>query len=373
MMLRFLAACLPSFVHIDNAPRNGTAKPCGSILWNGVAKMKVSNNNKGGFALANPAGAYIFLGPELGKKQDAVDAVRKKYPGAEESVFYAGETPVNEIADALLNISLFSPSRVVIVKNADLIKKKDDIELLVSCINNIEENTSLILLSDEIRLASGLDNAVPKDRRQIFYEMFEREKTEWVRQFFSREGINIDRECVDAILELVENNTEALKRECSRLIYFLPKDRPVKPEDVEQWLSHNREESAFTLFSRIASGDLSKALESAAVMLAAKESAQGLLSGLAWCFRKLGDYLALLETGDANNSLELKKMGLSAPKARDDYIAASRRYKCEDVETCLALTAQYDLLLRSPAAAFENILMDRYILSLFKAASHILQ
>ena len=317
--------------------------------------------------------AFIFLGPELGKKQDAIDAVRKKYPGAEESVFYAGETPVSTIADNLLNISLFSSFRIVIVKNAELIKKRDDIDLLVSCIKNMEENTSLILLSGETRLASSLEDAVPKDRRQIFYEMFEREKTEWVRQFFSREGINIDRDCVDAILELVENNTEALKRECSRLIYFLPKDQPVNPEDIEKWLSHNREESAFTLFSRIAAGDLSKAIESTAVMLAAKESAQGLLAGLAWCFRKLCDYLLLLETGNANNSFELKKIGLSAPKVRDDYIAAARRYNMEDVETCLAITAQYDLLLRSPAAAFENILMDRYILALFKAASHILQ
>jgi len=331
------------------------------------------NNNKGGFALANPAGVFIFLGPELGKKQDAVNALREKNPGAEESVFYAGETPLREIADTLLNISLFSSSRMIIVKNADLIKKKDDIELLVSCIRDMEKNTTLILLSDENRLASGLEDAVPKDRRQIFYEMFEREKNEWVRQFFSREGIKIDRDCIDIILELVENNTEALRNECSRLIYFLPKDRPVKPEDIEQWLSHNREESAFTLFSRIASGDLSKALESAAVMSGAKESAQSILAGLAWCFRKLGDYLSLLETGDANNSMELKKIGLSAPKVRDDYIAAARRYNWEDVETCLALTAQYDLLLRSPAAAFENILMDRYILALFKAASHILQ
>ena len=317
--------------------------------------------------------AYIFLGPELGKKNDAVNAIRKNCPGAEESIFYAGETPVSTIADTILNISLFAETRIAIVKNAELIKKKDDVELLVSCIKNMEKNCSLILLSDEIRLASGLDDAVPKANRQVFYEMFEREKNEWLASFFRREGFNIDKDCIAVILELVENNTEALKRECSRLVCFLPKDRPVKSEDIEKWLSHNREESAFTLFSRIAAGDLSKALESAAVMLAAKESAQSILAGLAWCFRKLGDYLALLETGEANNSFELKKIGLSAPKARDDYAAAARRYNTDDVETCLALTAEYDLLLRSPAAAFENLLMDRYVLALFKAASHILQ
>jgi DNA polymerase-3 subunit delta len=198
--------------------------------------------------------------------------------------------------------------------------------------------------------------------------MFEREKSEWLRQFFSREGFNIDRDCIAAILEMVENNTEALKRECSRLVYFLPKDRPVKTEDIEKWLSHNREESTFTLFSRIACGDTSRALECLAVMLAAKESAQGIMAGLAWCFRKLGDYLALLETGEVNN-LEMRKIGLSAPKVRDDYTAASRRYNADNVEACLALTAEYDILLRSPVAALENILMDRYILALINSGA----
>lgn len=316
-------------------------------------------------------GAYIFLGPELGKKQDAVDAVRKKYPHAEESTFYAGDTSAGKITDTLQNIGLFAEARIVIVKNAEAIKKKDEIELITSCVKNLDNNTVLILLSDEIKLAAGLDNAVPASNRQVFYEMFEREKSEWLRRFFKNEGFEIDSDGIAIILELVENNTAALKRECSNLIGFLSKDKPVTAEDAEKWLSHNREESAFTLFSRIASGDLCKALESTAVMLAAKESAQSILAGLAWCFRKLGDYLALLSKSYGEvNSFELKKIGLSSPKAKDDYAAASRRYSIEDAEACLALTAEYDILLRSPVAVFENILMDRYILALFRAASH---
>jgi len=315
--------------------------------------------------------AYIFLGPELGKKQDAVDAVRKKHKGAEESIFYAGETPISTICDTLQSISLFAQERIVIIKNSEIIKKKDEIDSLVSCIKNQEDNTVLILLSDEIRLAAALDDAVPKNRRQIFYEMFEREKNEWLMSFFKREGMSIDNDGIAAILELVENNTASLKQECFRLISFLPKGKTVTSEDIEKLLAHNREESAFTLFSRIASGNLSKALESMSVMLAAKESAQSILAGLAWCFRKLGDYLALAsESIGEINSFELKKIGLSSPKAKDDYAAASRRYTGEDAQACLAITAEYDILLRSPVAAMENLLMDRYILALFKAASN---
>ncbi|MCL2210414.1 MAG: DNA polymerase III subunit delta [Treponema sp.] len=319
--------------------------------------------------MSGAANSYIFLGPELGKKQDAVDSIKKKFPAAETSVFYVGETSITEIADSIQNHSLFAESRIIIIKNAELIKKKDEIELLVSCVKNLENDTVLIFLSDENRLSAGLDDCAHGANRQVFYELFERDKNEWVMSFFRREGFSIDKDCIAAILELVENNTEALRRECSRLILFLPKDKPVKACDIEKWLSHNREESAFTLFTRIANGDLSKALESLSVMLAAKEKAQKILAGLTSCFRKLGDYLTLLESGNANNNFELKKIGLSSPKARDDYAAASRRYNIDAVEACLALTAEYDTLLRSPVNVMENVLMDRYILKIIKTGS----
>jgi DNA polymerase-3 subunit delta len=315
-------------------------------------------------------GAYIFLGPELGKKQDAVDGIRKQLAGgAEETVFYAGETPSGLIVDAVQNHSLFADARLIIVKNAEQIKKKDEIETLAACMESLEDGTALILLSDETKLAAGLDNAVPKDNRVVFWELFERQKNEWVRDFFRREGFTVDAGGIETVLEMVENNTEALRRECSRLTLFLPKDRPVEAADIEKWLSHNREESAFTLFSRIAAGDLSKALESLHTMLAAQEPGQGILAGLAWCFRKLRDYLALAENGRAGDNFELRKIGLAAPKTRDDYAAAARRYTAGAADACLALTAEYDILLRSPVSDMGNLLLDIYLVKILQRAA----
>jgi len=104
-------------------------------------------------------------------------------------------------------------------------------------------------------------------------------------------------------------------------------------------------------------------------MTGAKESAQGILAGLAWQFRKLKSYLTLAERGEINNYVELKKLGMSAPKVKEDFAAAARRYNANAVEACLALTAKYDILLRSTASVLENILMDRYILAIINCAS----
>jgi DNA polymerase-3 subunit delta len=309
--------------------------------------------------------AYIFLGPEIGKKQDETGQIKKKLSSAgayEETVFYAGETPITNIVNTIQKHSLFAQSRLFIIKNAEQIKKKDETDAVASCMKELEPGDALILVSDEFKISAGLENACPRENRKVFYEMFEREKSAWVRSFFQRAGLGIDPSGVDAILEMVENNTDAMQRECSRLVYFLPKDRPARAQDVEQWLSHSREESAFTLFARIASGDGSKAVESLHTLLAAKESPVGILAGLAWSFRKLRDYLALTENGEPDN-FELKKIGLSTA-TKNNYAAAARRYSARDVENCLAVTAEYDILTRASGPALEETLMDVYLLKI---------
>jgi DNA polymerase-3 subunit delta len=321
---------------------------------------------------------YLFLGPEIGEKQDALDEIRRSLtvvpkpavkpdpshaPGheepagipPEETSFYAGETPVTDMVSALRNGSLFADVRLFFIKNADVLKKKDEVELLVSYMESPQEDTTLILIAEASGLDKRLEKAVPPANKRIFWELFENRKTEWVASFFRREGCRISEGGIETILELVENNTDALRRSCSHLLLFLGKEKTVEGEDVEKWLSHTREESAFTLFSRIALGDLPKSIEILHTLLASKEAPQAILAGLAWCFRKLRDYLALTASG-APDEGEFRRIGLASPKARKDYSAAARRYASAD--GCLALIGEFDLLIRSTGSSPEALLMD---------------
>jgi DNA polymerase-3 subunit delta len=315
--------------------------------------------------------SFLFLGPELGEKLDALEAMRKSLcpekPQAqssappEETSFYAGETPVSQIVSVVKNGSLFSEARLFIVKNAEYIKKKEDVGLIVPCLQNPGNGVTLVLFSDETRLDKRIEDAVPKDRRRIFWELFENRKNEWVASFFRRSGCRIDESGIAAILEMVENNTDALRRECTRLTLFLGGDKTINARDVEQCLSHTREESPFTLFAAIARANLSGSLDIARALLGAKQSPQAILAGLAWCFRKLRDYFALKETGTVND-FELKKIGLGSPKIRADYMEAARRWK--NADKALAVVGEYEYLFRSSGGGFEEILMDVFVYSL---------
>jgi DNA polymerase-3 subunit delta len=316
---------------------------------------------------------FLFLGPERGEKEDAVAAIRRDLAAAgappEETIFYAGESSAAAISDALRNGSLFADTRLFIVKNVEAIAKntesitekvKDDIKPLVSYLKSPQPRTVLILVSEENRAAKSLEDAIPSGRRRIFWELFENQKTQWVRNFFHREGCRIDEEGIEAILEMVENNTEALRRECSRLILFLGKNRTVSAADVEEWLSHSREESAFTLFSRIAWGDLSKSLESLHTLLGAKQEPVRILAVLVSSFRRLRDYQALTESGNVSDA-QLRQAGFSHPKARADFAEACRRYGPGGADRMLALSAEYDIRIRSGGGPLESLLMEMFL------------
>ena len=316
---------------------------------------------------------YLFTGPEIGERQGAVQSVRqsitKTYGVApEEQSFYASENPISDIVSVLRNSSLFCDARLILIKNAECIKKKDDVELLAGYLIQPQEDTFLILISDEIGIDKKLEAVIPKDQKKIFWELFENRKTEWVMNFFRRSGFQIHPDAVETILELVENNTEALRQECSRLILFLDKSIPISAEKVEQLLAHTREESAFTLFSQIALGDQEKGLEIVHTLLNSKESPQALFAGLAWCFRKLLDYLGLVQARQLND-FELKKIGLASPRAQRDYREAAKRYDTQGALKALSLIAEGDVQLRSAGSALEQVLMDIYLSKIFNFAS----
>ncbi|MDR2841721.1 MAG: DNA polymerase III subunit delta, partial [Spirochaetaceae bacterium] len=176
-----------------------------------------------------PAGTtLIFAGPEIGEKQDEIAKVRKTISEKngsqlEETSFYAFDVQVSKIVSVLLNASLFSQARLIIVKNAEYIKKKEDIETLVNYIQAPCEDTTLILTSDLSGIDKKIEDAVlkmpnGKNNKRIFWELFEDRKEQWVRTFFKNAGVIIDQEGIAAVLEMVENNTDALRRECSGLL-----------------------------------------------------------------------------------------------------------------------------------------------------------
>ena len=135
---------------------------------------------------------YLFTGPEFGKRNDAVDAVKKtfikKVGEIDEHSFYLCETPFSQVMTILQSGTLFSNGVFVVCKNAELLKKKDELQMISEWLESAEGSAILVLVSDEISVDSKLEKIVPntKQNRQKFWEMFESDKLPWVINFFTK-------------------------------------------------------------------------------------------------------------------------------------------------------------------------------------------
>ncbi len=307
---------------------------------------------------------YLFTGPEIGSRNERVESIKssliKKFGDVDNYLLYASDSKIEEIIAKLQTESLFVPATCVVLREAELVKKKDEIELIASWLKTAKDSATLILVSDEISVDSKLDKLIPKENKQIFWAMDESRLQDWLRNYFRKNGYAIDEDALESILELTENNTEALRTECNRFFLCFPKEHEITGDDVEQILAHNREESAFTLFDAMATPSQAPAtrLESALsilqkILLTKNNSPVMILSGLASCFRRL-ELWHSIHAGGYVDEITLKSKGFSSKTARNQYSRASRVWTFGQCAAILASISGTDSEIRSTGMTLQN-------------------
>ncbi|NLL99873.1 MAG: DNA polymerase III subunit delta [Treponema sp.] len=314
---------------------------------------------------------FLYTGPEFGERNDTIDDFRKqiekKLGSLDYHRLYTSDVKVQDVITLLRSGSLFEDGRFVVLYNAETIKNKDDINELNlwqnACEKNGKNDAFLFLVSDDIGVDKKLENIVDKANKKIFWEMFDNRKEQWLHSFFSKNGYSIEQAAVERILEMIENNTEALRNECSRFFLCFEKGYVITTEDVENVLTHNREESAFTLFdvacepSRNDVQRFESALSVLQKIMQSKDSESiALIAGLTYCFRTLRTWHEIHENSHPTE-FDLKKAGFLSKTKQNQYNAASQLWNSVQTSHCLARLAESDIKIRSiGGAVVENVL-----------------
>lgn len=315
---------------------------------------------------------YLYTGPELGQRNDAVDSIKQsvknKFGEVDNHLFYLIETPFSQVMTILQSGTLFSNGVCVVCKNAELLKKKDDIEMISQWLESPNESSVLILVSDEISVDSKLEKLVSPDNKKKFWEMFESDKLPWVTNYFKNNGYSIEPDAASLILSMVENNTQALKNECSRFFICFPKEHQITEEDVESVLIHTREETAFTLFNQIAKNSESpqKRLENGMtilqkIRLSKENSPVMIIAGLTSCFRKLILWHNLCSGGYEPDEFTFKTNGFSSKIMQKQYRTAAKVWTSGQATAILAVLASTDMDIRTGGTLLEDVLLQKML------------
>jgi len=310
---------------------------------------------------------YLFTGPEIGERNIAVakikESLTKQYGTLDLHNIYAGLTPVSQMLSILQTGSLFNNAICVTLNNAHEITKKDEIEKIANWAkSSMSFPAFLILVSDEISINKSLENIVPKAQKQIFWELFENKKREWISRFFAKEKMRITEDAINSILEMVENNTEMLKTACSHLVLFFDEGKTIEEEDIETLLSHTKEETPFSLFDAITHLNLSQSLTIAEKLMQIKNTSPiQIIAGLTFCFRRLLDWHSIIKANNGFNEMAVKTKGFTSKTAIEQYKRAGKNFSMKDTERILSLLNDIDFEMRLTGSNFQNLLLEHLI------------
>lgn len=309
---------------------------------------------------------FAVGGPELGRRNDFIRQLKARCAAEwqgepEEHRLYAYETPVPVLLDLLKNGSLFSAGKFVQYLGADQLKAKADVQAIVDYAGKPAAQAVLVLVADGLGVDKAIEAAIPKDAKKVFWELSAGEMGRWVRDYFTSQGLSADEEAVDAILDLVESNTEALKTDCSRLALFFPRGSRISADDIERYIAHNRAEDAFSLFDRMAADGFEKSLETLSAILADREgSGVGLLAGILWSFRRLSSLHAALAEGTPFDQAA-RNLRITRRSALASYDLARRRWPAPACDRLVAFGVETDSRLRSMGQAHERVVLELFV------------
>ncbi|MDP2792048.1 MAG: DNA polymerase III subunit delta [Rectinemataceae bacterium] len=310
----------------------------------------------------NPSPVYILAGPEIGKRNAFVAEIRhalakKTGQDPEGHKLYSTDASVTDLVLLLRNGSLFSPGRLVEYRGAESVKGKSDVSVLKSYLAAPAGDTVLLLVTDSFSVEKAIEDAVGKECKKTFFEMFENEKNRWIQSKLGALGLSIDDSGIETLLELVENETGALESACLGLAAGFPPGSRLGEAEVEAAVARNRREDSFTLFERIATSDPETALSVLEAVLADRQGgAVQIVSAITWSFRRLQRLHDFCREG-TDAEAACFKLGIRGKTAQRQNLAAMKRYSLADCERIIRLIGAMDGLVRSMGTVFERSLM----------------
>lgn len=317
--------------------------------------------------MADRGHVYLLQGPEEGEKALYIDklikAIRTRIEGEPEVLrHYAFEANIVDLIALISSDSLFMGHTLLVLHNAEDIKKADDLSVLCDYLDHPSPNATLVLTTPTIKQVSKkILDRVPSANNVIFWELFENQRKGWLTNFFRNHDMRIEPSALDLFLDMVGSNTRDFRQECNKLVLFFGPGTVITCDELEKYLYRSKEENVFTLFERIAERDFEASLDVLQKVLDSGESdAIQITSGLLWQVQKLQKIKQLAAKNYRMEEI-FPKLGILSKKNQKIYIEAAKRYSLDDITSLIVLLVDLDLRVRSHKTELHGLLLQMFL------------
>ena len=310
---------------------------------------------------------YYFYGPEDYLIEEAVKSIRKEAltKGFEDLNYQAFDKEnlnASSIIAAAETMPAFSDKRVIVVKDADSLKK-DALEALSGYIKRPSPSTCLVFISNETKVDKGsgfFSLLSEKGFLKVFYRLKGPEIAVWIKKEASKNGKDITRSAAQKLFELSGEGLREIKGELEKIILFTGDKKTIEDSDVEEAGLDLKDETMFSLSDAIGGKDIKAALRIYAKL--STEPAPRLLTSIARQIRILLKIKALIRKKVPRERMT-PALGVP-PWQLEGYLRRSASFKTEsELKRALMSLREADREIKTGKVP-EKVLMSRMIMEL---------
>lgn len=202
-------------------------------------------------------------------------------------IFEGGTLDVRKVADVIGTFPVFAPRRVVLIRNAQELKK-DESDRLAGLLSKVPETTDLIITAEKSDGRTGFWQTVSKTAKvREFKPLDSREAPRWITDEAAHAGYRIRFEAAQWIAAAVGSDLTALQSTLEKLYLLKGNEKEITLKDVESAVTAVSWKNIFELTESVGVRNLGRALDLFRKMEEVGESPIAMLSLLGRHFRIL--------------------------------------------------------------------------------------
>jgi len=289
---------------------------------------------------------YFLMGEEtyfIDKISDYIseNVLTDAEKGFNQSVLYGKDLEPNTIISNARRFPMMANYQVIIVREAQNIKKIEDLEPYVK---NPLNSTVLVINYKYKTLDKRKTFTKLLDQKGVLFEskkIYDNQLPAWITSYLKDQNYSISPQASAMIAEYLGADLSKVANELDKLIISLPAGTQITPDHIEKNIGISKEFNIFELQNALGQRDLLKANRIINYFGAnpSNNPVPVVVSSLFGFFTKLLNY-HFMEDKSQNNAASV--LGVH-PFFVKDYVAAARNYNIKKLVEIVSILREYDM------------------------------
>src|SRR5574344_185586 len=260
-----------------------------------------------------------------------------------QTVLYGESTSANEIVSVCRQYPLMSDLRLVIIKEAQILDKREWTKLSVYFSAPLS-STILVICNKNKTFDIKTKNIITKNKGVVFdsKKVSDSGLGKWIKEYVKEKGFVIDEQSITLISEYLGNNLQKIDNELKKLILNIKDRKNITTEDITNNIGISKDYNVFELEKALATKNVFKANQIISYFEKNQKAnpIQLIIPNLFSFFVKV--FIAS-QTQTHTPQEIAQALGFSNSYFAQDYIKAITYYSSQQIISIIKLFEEYDM------------------------------